>query len=383
MATSSSAAYGIGRRRVGAHPAGVRARCRPRRCACGPGRAAGRPPWCRRTAPSASTPGRACAPRAGTAPWRPPTSIARSVAASPSGTTTPLPAASPSSFHHDRDADARATTRRRRPASVKRAKRGPGMPSSRGERPGVGLRRFEPGERRRSARSTACPRRAHSSAMPAASAASGPGITRSTSAGRRVAEIGEPRSRRDRGGDTPRRSPLRGRRHRRRAPASGEHRRRVMPDAFERQLRLGVADGERVLPGEAGVAVAVVLRRHRGWRWRASSRRATGRRGCRRRCAARISSTDSVAAIRSPSWPMSTPKWQACVIGGHVIFRWTSAAPASRTSFTSGPAVVPRTSESSIITTRLPSRFSRRALNFSATPRSRMSCVGSMNVRPM
>ncbi len=49
---------------------------------------------------------------------------------------------------------------------------------------------------------------------------------------------------------------------------------------------------------------------------------------------------------------MSTPKWQAWVIGGHVIRTCTSAAPASRTSFTSGPAVVPRTRESSIITTR-------------------------------
>ena len=66
--------------------------------------------------------------------------------------------------------------------------------------------------------------------------------------------------------------------------------------------------------------------------------------------------------MRSPSWPMSTPKWQACVIGGHVMRTWTSVAPASRTSFTSGPAVVPRTSESSIITTRLPARFSREGV---------------------
>jgi Ca2+:H+ antiporter len=52
-------------------------------------------------------------------------------------------------------------------------------------------------------------------------------------------------------------------------------------------------------------------------------------------------------------------------------------------SFTSGPAVVPRTSESSIMMTRLPARFCESALNLSATPRSRISCVGSMNVRPM
>ena len=87
--------------------------------------------------------------------------------------------------------------------------------------------------------------------------------------------------------------------------------------------------------------------------------------------------------MRSPSWPMSTPKWQGCMIGGQVMRTCTSVAPASRISLTSGPAVVPRTSESSIITTRLPARFSDRALNLSATPRSRISCVGSMNVRPM
>ena len=36
-----------------------------------------------------------------------------------------------------------------------------------------------------------------------------------------------------------------------------------------------------------------------------------------------------------------------------------------------------------IITTRLPARFSESALNLSATPRSRRSWVGSMNVRPL
>ena len=40
------------RRGVGAHPAGVRRRCRPRRCACGPGPAAAPAPCGRRTAPS-------------------------------------------------------------------------------------------------------------------------------------------------------------------------------------------------------------------------------------------------------------------------------------------------------------------------------------------
>ena len=92
----------------------------------------------------------------------------------------------------------------------------------------------------------------------------------------------------------------------------------------------------RVLPGVAGVAVAVVVVR----RVRpppASSRRATGTPGCRRRCARASRRRVSRAAMRSPSWPMSTPKWHACVIGGHVMRTWTSVAPASRTSFTSGP----------------------------------------------
>ena len=87
--------------------------------------------------------------------------------------------------------------------------------------------------------------------------------------------------------------------------------------------------------------------------------------------------------MRSPSWPMSTPKWQGWTIGGQVMRRWTSVAPASRTSLTSGPAVVPRTSESSIITTRRPWRFSGSELYLRATPRWRISWVGSMNVRPM
>ena len=41
-----------------------------------------------------------------------------------------LAAGQPVEFHHDRDADVAATRRRRSAASVKRAKRGPGTPSS-------------------------------------------------------------------------------------------------------------------------------------------------------------------------------------------------------------------------------------------------------------
>ena len=92
----------VGRRRTGPARARTRpchrcsARCRPRRRACGPGRA-GRPRrGCRRTSRSASTPGPPSAPRARTG--RPSTPIAAYVSDSDSGTVTPLPAASPSSL---------------------------------------------------------------------------------------------------------------------------------------------------------------------------------------------------------------------------------------------------------------------------------------------
>ena len=44
--------------------------------------------------------------------------------------------------------------------------------------------------------------------------------------------------------------------------------------------------------------------------------------------------------------------------------------------------VVPRTMESSISTTRLPSSSVRTGFSFSLTPKSRTLCSGSMNVRP-
>ena len=63
--------------------------------------------------------------------------------------------------------------------------------------------------------------------------------------------------------------------------------------------------------------------------------------------------------------------------------RCTSAAPASRSIFTSCFCVVPRTTESSTTTSRLPAMFSLSGLSFMRTPRARISWLGAMNVRPM
>ena len=60
----------------------------------------------------------------------------------------------------------------------------------------------------------------------------------------------------------------------------------------------------------------------------------------------------------------------------------TSLAPALRTMRTILRLVVPRTMESSISTTRLPSSRLRTGLIFSFTPKSRTLCRGSMKVRP-
>ena len=61
---------------------------------------------------------------------------------------------------------------------------------------------------------------------------------------------------------------------------------------------------------------------------------------------------------------------------------WTSRAPAARIILTILRAVVPRTSESSTMTTRCPSTTWRTAFSFSFTPKWRIDCSGSMNVRP-
>ena len=63
-----------------------------------------------------------------------------------------------------------------------------------------------------------------------------------------------------------------------------------------------------------------------------------------------------------------------------MIFRWDLGGTGVAQDFTSGPAVVPRTSESSIMTRR--PWVLARALNLRATPLADV-LGGSMNVRPM
>ena len=63
--------------------------------------------------------------------------------------------------------------------------------------------------------------------------------------------------------------------------------------------------------------------------------------------------------------------------------RCTSAAPASRSMRTMARWVVPRTTESSTITRRLPAMFSLIGFSFMRTPMARISWLGAMNVRPM
>ena len=62
--------------------------------------------------------------------------------------------------------------------------------------------------------------------------------------------------------------------------------------------------------------------------------------------------------------------------------KWTSVAPASRMIPTILRLVVPRTSESSTSTTRLPATRWFTGLSLSLTPKLRIDCLGSMNVRP-
>ena len=61
----------------------------------------------------------------------------------------------------------------------------------------------------------------------------------------------------------------------------------------------------------------------------------------------------------------------------------TSAAPASITISRILRLVVPRTTESSTSTTRLPAMTARLTLSLSRTPMLRICSVGSMKVRPM
>ena len=70
------------------------------------------------------------------------------------------------------------------------------------------------------------------------------------------------------------------------------------------------------------------------------------------------------------------------MVGGALIRRWTSRAPALRSILTILRDVVPRTSESSTTTTRLPSTIERTGDSLSRTPKCRIESCGSMNVRP-
>ena len=70
------------------------------------------------------------------------------------------------------------------------------------------------------------------------------------------------------------------------------------------------------------------------------------------------------------------------MVGGLLMRRCTSRAPASRTMPTILREVVPRTMESSMSTTRLPSSTLRTGLSLILTPKERMDCLGSMKVRP-
>ena len=104
-------------------------RCRPRRCACGPGRAAAPGPC----VPSHSASSEHSGPRHPLLEHeraRRRRAIAASVSASSAGTVTPLPAASPSSLTTTGRPSARhhASAPSTSPAS-KRANAGPGMPS--------------------------------------------------------------------------------------------------------------------------------------------------------------------------------------------------------------------------------------------------------------
>ncbi len=67
---------------------------------------------------------------------------------------------------------------------------------------------------------------------------------------------------------------------------------------------------------------------------------------------------------------VSIPKWHGYMTGGELILICTSLAPAILSISTIFLLVVPRTIESSIITTRLPFRILLSALSFIRTPSS-------------
>ena len=68
--------------------------------------------------------------------------------------------------------------------------------------------------------------------------------------------------------------------------------------------------------------------------------------------------------------------------GGLAERKWTSAAPASRTIRTSWRAVVPRTIESSTMTTTRSFKTPATGLNLVRTRCSRAAWPGAIKVRP-
>ena len=70
------------------------------------------------------------------------------------------------------------------------------------------------------------------------------------------------------------------------------------------------------------------------------------------------------------------------LVGGEEIRRWTSRAPALRSMVTSLIRVVPRTIESSTMTSLLPSMASLSGFSLSLIPCCRLWSVGEMKVRP-
>ena len=87
-------------------------------------------------------------------------------------------------------------------------------------------------------------------------------------------------------------------------------------------------------------------------------------------------------AISSSRVGVSMPYRHGPTVGGELMRRWTSRAPAPRIIDTILREVVPRTIESSTTTTRLSRSTSCTGDSFSLTPKWRICCDGSMKVRP-
>ena len=76
------------------------------------------------------------------------------------------------------------------------------------------------------------------------------------------------------------------------------------------------------------------------------------------------------------------PYTQGWMCGGQLTSTCTSLAPASLSEVTRALLVVPRTMESSTITTLLPRTRSAMRLSFTRTLKSRMNCDGCRKLRP-